>query len=439
MSGIPQSRRRTVTALAAAAMVGVALLSACGGDTSSNPSASATGSGTSGTALPSYAATLSTQLPQIMKDNAIPGAVVLIRTKDKGNWTATFGTQEIGKDIPMTTDMFFRIGSNTKTMTSTVILQLVEEGKLSLDDPISKYRPDVPNGANITIAQLAEMRSGLFSYTFDEAFNQTLDISPEKAWTPDELLAIAFSHPPNYPPGTTYDYSNTNIVLLGTVIEQLTGMSAHEAFATRIYEPLGLANTFLPRSLDSKLPDPHPQGYQFGTNVATINSYAVPAAELPAALDGTLSPLNYTNANPSWAWTAGGAISTVDDLATYVTALVDGGLLDEATQKQRLESIKPITADGPVTPGYGLGIVEFAPNVFGHDGQIPGYSSFMVRDAVAGNTVIIATNLSASPVAGENAAVVLGKAVLGELYGASSVPGDPAAAAPTTGSASPTS
>jgi D-alanyl-D-alanine carboxypeptidase len=367
-----------------------------------------------------------------MKQNAIPGAIVLIKSGDQGDWSAVYGTQEIGQEIPMSMDDHFRIGSNTKTMTVTVILQLVQEGKLSLDDPISKFRPDVPNGRKITIAQLAEMRSGLYSYTSSKAFNRTLDDDPQKVWTPDELLAIAFKKPPLFPPGSQYDYSNTNLVLLGTVIEELTGMTASEAFQQRIFEPLGLTQTSLPEADDAAIPDPHPQGYQFGTNVEDIDSYAVPPAQLPDALDGTLLPINNTDASPSWAWTAGGAISSADELATYVEAMVGGGLTDAEITKQRLDSIQPIAPGSPV--GYGLGLVEFAKNLYGHDGQIPGFSSFMAYDPVADNTIIIGLNLSASPVNGENAAVVIGKVVISELYGADAVPGgDPAGA----GSASP--
>jgi len=104
------------------------------------------------------------------------------------------------------------------------------EGKLKLDDPISMFRPDVPNGQNITIEELSEMRSGLFSYTFDRGFNETLDRNPTKAWTPNELLKIAFSHPNNFAPDAEYEYCNTNIALLGVVIQKLTGMSASAAF-----------------------------------------------------------------------------------------------------------------------------------------------------------------------------------------------------------------
>jgi D-alanyl-D-alanine carboxypeptidase len=380
--------------------------------------------------VPAYGAKLQTLIPEAMKANAIPGAVVLIKSPQQGNWSATFGTAELGKQVPMSLKDHFRIGSNTKTMTSTVILQLVEEGKLKLNDPIGKFVPGVPNGNRITIRELSEMRSGLFSYTFDPGFNATLDNNPKKGWTSAELLKIAFKHKPNFAPGKEYEYSNTNIVLLGVVIEKLTGMTASQAFEERIFKPLGMTHTELPVRTNWRLPEPHAQGYQFGTNVETIDSYAVPKAEQAAALDGSLKPLNETDANPSWGWTAGGGISTPADLATYVKALVGGGLLDKQMQKVRLNSIRPVVPGQKGGVGYGLGIAQFAPNIFGHDGQLPGFSSFMVYDAKTGDTVIISANLSASPVTGENAAVELGKVVLGTLYGNAIVPKGDAAAPP---------
>lgn len=382
---------------------------------------------------PAYATKLQKAIPGLMKANAIPGVVVLIKSPSRGNWSATFGTAAIGKKAPMSLGDHFRIGSNTKTMTSTIILQLVQEGKLELDDPISKFRPDVPNGDNITIAQLSEMRSGLYSYSFDPGFNATLDKDPEKAWTPDELLTIAFSHPPDFAPGAEYEYSNTNIVLLGLVIEQITGMSASKAFQRRIFGPLKMQHSSLPTKTVSKIPAPRPQGYQFGTNVATIDSYALPPAQVPAALAGRLKPINQTNANPSWAWTAGAAISTPRDLARYVKALVGGGLLDKRTQKLRLDSIQPTVAGQPDGVGYGLGLAQFAPGIIGHDGQIPGYSSFMVYNLETRDTIIIGSNLAASPVNGEGAAVLVAKTIIGTLYGAADVPkSNPAAVPPTS-------
>src|SRR5262249_55795136 len=124
---------------------------------------------------------------------------------------------------PPRADTHFRIASNTKTVTSAVIMQLAQENKLSLDDPVSNYVPGVPNGDNITIAQLLEMRSGLYNYTNAPEVSESLDHDPTKAWPPPEVLAIAFAHSPDFPPGTAYEYCNTNYALLGLVAEKLDG------------------------------------------------------------------------------------------------------------------------------------------------------------------------------------------------------------------------
>jgi D-alanyl-D-alanine carboxypeptidase len=417
---------------------GLFIAAGCGTSSDSGSSTTSPQSSASGGAQaePAYAATLRPMITQLMKDNVIPGAVVVVKSPKQGNWTETFGTRAIGTTEPMSVDDHFRIGSNTKTMTSTVILQLVQEGKLALDDPIAKYWPGVPDGDHITIAQLSEMRSGLYSYTSDRQFNATLDDDPNKVWTPEELLAIAFAHPVNFPPGEKFDYCNTNIILLGLVIEKITKMSAADNFEKRIFGPLGSRHTSLPAARDSSIPDPHPQGYAFGTNVSTIDTFALPPAEQAAAIAGTLKPNNATDASPSWAWTAGAAISTVDDMATYAKALVDGGLLDEKTQRIRMDSIQPIDPANPDVAGYGLGIVRFGVHLFGHDGQIPGFMTFMGHDPASDLTIIVATNLATVP-SGEGSALVLVKGMLPVFYGADALPGNPAAAA--TGATTPPS
>ncbi|MDJ0401054.1 serine hydrolase domain-containing protein [Rhodococcus rhodochrous] len=408
----------------AASLLTVAVLtaSACNSDTTepeSTPSPTSTEA-----AQPAYVAELQSTVEQLMRDNAIPGAVVQISSPDRGDWTGTFGTSTIDADDPISADDHFRIGSNTKTMTVTAVLQLVEEGRLSLDDPISKYVEGVPNGDTITIAQLAEMRSGLYSYSFDPEFNATLDREPEKAWTPEELLEIAFSYPVNFPPGEQFEYSNTNTVLLGLVVEELTGMPIAEAFDERIFVPLGLADTSFPANDDSSIPDPHPQGYMFGTNVSTIDTFALPEDEQAAAVAGTLKPNDVTDDNPSWTWTAGAAISTVDDMTTYVKALVGGGLLDEQMQQTRLDSVQSV---GGGTAGYGLGMAQFGP-LLGHDGQLPGFMTFMGHDPDTDLTIVIATNLSTVP-SGEGSALTLVKGILPIFYGSDyQAPSDPARA-----------
>lgn len=252
----------------------------------------------------------------------------------------------------------------------------------------------MPNGDNITIAQLLDMRSGLQSYTVLESFNQAMDDEPAKAWDPEELVGIGLGEPVSFAPGTGFKYSNTNTVLAGLIVEQVTGMRLEDVFAERIFDPLGMENTLLPAVTDGSIPEPHPQGYMFGTNVSTITleGTVLPEDEQAEAIAGTLLPTDYTDLNPSWGWAAGAAISTVGDLATYVEALVGGGLLSDDLQQQRLDSVVSVDPDSPQGAGYGLAMARFG-TFLGHDGSLPGFRSFMGHDPATGTTLIVATTL----------------------------------------------
>jgi D-alanyl-D-alanine carboxypeptidase len=178
----------------AALMLGSAIVAGCAGN------------GTSVEAGPAYGRVLPSKLVALFKDAAVPGAVVVVQSRELGNWSATFGTRRIGSGEPITIDDHFRIGSNTKTMTGTVVLQLAQDGKLRLEDPVSMYHSGVPNGDRITIEQLLSMRSGLSSYTAAPEWIRSVDDTPQRAWRPEELLAIAFVRKPNFAPARS---SNT--------------------------------------------------------------------------------------------------------------------------------------------------------------------------------------------------------------------------------------
>jgi D-alanyl-D-alanine carboxypeptidase len=368
---------------------------------------------TTNAADPPYAVELKATLATSIDQLKIPSAVVLVRSRSKGDWMTTFGTRTIAGNDPVTMGDHYRIGSNTKTMTGTVILQLVQEGKLRLDDSLSKFRSDVPNGQDISIAMLLEMRSGLYNYSADERFNARLDADPTYVWHPAELLGIAFAHPPAFSPGASFEYSNTNSVLLGLIIEQLTGRSLAEEFERRIFAPLELKHTAMPALDDAAVPVPHPRGYMFGTNVSTLTDPGVPPAQQAAASNGTLRPNDVTASNPSWAWAAGAAISTADDLARYVEALADGGLLSVEVQRVRLASIRPTGTD-PGSAGYGFHIAKFGPMI-GHDGQFPGFMTFMGRDPEQRNTVVVLTSIFNGPL-GQQPANELARTIIAALY-----------------------
>jgi D-alanyl-D-alanine carboxypeptidase len=330
----------------------------------------------------------------------IPGAVVEVRTP-QGNFTAAVGTTQRGAEVPPDGDTHFRIASITKTMTSAVIVLLAQEGKLQFSDPISKYVPNVPNGENITIAELLKMRSGLYGFTDDPEFAATLDADPTKVWTPQEVLAIGFRHPPLFPPGTAYDYSNTNYVLLGLVAEKVDGKPLAQVFQDRLYCPLGLTQTLFPASSDTSIPGPYSHGYMYGGSAYAMVDMPYPPDVQAAAEAGTLQPIDYTNQNPSYAMAAGGAISTANDLATWIRALVDGQVFNADLQRQWLDSPQPADPAEPAEPQYGYGIERqsIAPDVtlYYHFGELPGFNSFSGYDPGNKVTLVLWSNLTLSP------------------------------------------
>ena len=273
---------------------GLVVTAACGTSPSSSPTTSTTTARRTG-----VREELGPVLAELVESMQVPSAVVVVRSSKFGDATFRFGSRVLGGDDPPATSDHYRIGSITKTMTATVILQLVQEGKVSLDDPISKYRPDVPNGDNITIAQLLDMRSGLAGYTENPAFQRAVDEDPERIWSPDELLALAFSAPALFPPGTAWQYSNTNYILLGLVMEDVTGQTVPELFQERLFDPLGMDSTVMPALDDASMPAVYAHGYQFGTAEKTFGpDPALPADEQQAAADGELLPADWSEANP---------------------------------------------------------------------------------------------------------------------------------------------
>lgn len=365
-------------------------------------------------AAPAYVAALAPKLDAMVKDTLAPAAAVMIRSEELGSWSHAWGTRTLGGTDPAQVTDHVRIGSNTKTMTGTVVLQLVEEGRLDLQDPISKFRRGIPNGDRITIQHLLEMRSGIPTYSNTIAINDAIDNEPGRVWQPDELVALALELPMSFEPGTAYEYSNTNTVLLGMVIEQITKQPVQVAFQERIFDRLGMHDTVMPVRTSAAIPGPHPQGYMFGTNVETIETQVFPIAKQEAAKAGTWRPWDATNGNPSWGWTAGAAISTAGDLATYAKALGGGGLLGPTMQEKRMASVRPRDAAHPDDAQYGLGIAKMGP-MYGHTGELPGFNSFMGYDPVRKITLITWSSLGAAP-DGRAPAVELAKVVMGELY-----------------------
>lgn len=338
----------------------------------------------------------------VMSALAVPAVVVDVRMGDT-SWRKAFGVRALGADDPVTIEDYFRVGSTTKTMVGTIAWQLASEGVLALDDPVSKYRDDVPGGNAITLAQLLDMSSGLFSYNEVPAVARAMDATPERVWKPEELLRLAFSQPAYFAPGAGFRYSNTNTVLLGVILEQITGTPIRTLFADRVFGPLGLSHTSFPAAGDAALPTPSPRGYLYGTNESALISPVLTGDELTAVRAGTLRPTDVTELDPSWIWAAGGAVSTAADLTAYVRELVSGTrLLDAPALRRRLASAEPVDRGDPAALHYGSGLEAFGP-MLGHDGAIPGFQTFMGYDPVSDLSVIVLCTVRDGPEGGRPA------------------------------------
>ena len=299
-----------------------------------------------------------------------PGAVVAVRSP-KGTWVTAYGVADLTTNAAMTSDVYHRIGSVTKTFTTTVIMQLVAQKKLSLDDPISRYVPNVPHGSDITIRELANMTSGIANYTDDLEFMKLYLNDYSIIWTVDQRLATAYAMGPLSAPGTEFHYANTNTVLLGEVIEKVTGHRLADELQRRIFDPLHLTGTSYPVGT-AVLPTPHAHGY---TNLGIV--------------DGAISaeaPLRDSTAwNVSQAGASGEIVSRADDLLVYGRALGTGqGLLPRDVQITRLSSI-------PVPSGYGIGM-NCVQGWLGHNGQVPGYNTALYYDTRTDTTVVVEVN-----------------------------------------------
>lgn len=295
-----------------------------------------------------WAAELTEAISTLLPRTSIPGAIVGVWQEGQPEYVQAFGVQDTASSEPMTTDLYMRIGSNTKSFTTSAILQLVDQGLLGLDDSVSTYVTGVPNGDVLTIRQLGMMRSGLFDYTTVTVPQWPGD--PQRQWTAEELLAISFDQPVNFAPDARFDYDNTNTVLLGVVVEKITGQPIRDYIQEHILTPRGLAHTSFP--VGAEFPTPHPSGY-----------WRTPEGEI----------VDTSTWNTSWGDAAGQMISTVDDLHTWAQDLATGALLSPATQREREQFLPaPDEGEGVV---YGFGMSENN-GWRGHDGNVLGYVAY---------------------------------------------------------------
>ncbi|MFF1301702.1 serine hydrolase domain-containing protein [Streptomyces sp. NPDC058307] len=305
--------------------------------------------------------------------DGVPG-VTLTAKDGRSTWSTTAGVGNLRTHAPRSADDRYRVGSITKTFVSTVLLQLEAEGRLSLDDTVEKWLPGVVHGngndgGRITVRQLLNHTSGIFNYTADETFGRTYFLKDGffahryDTKTPQQLVAIAMAHQPDFAPGTSWNYSNTNFVLAGMVIQKVTGRTYGEEIRHRVIDPLHLTATSVP---GTRVTVPRPSSRAYGKLAETATGPTYDVTEL----------------NPSLASSAGEMISDSADLDRFYAALLKGRLLPP---EQLKEMSTTVAVPGHPEGGYGLGLMErelsCGVQVWGHDGGIHGSSSVAVTTA----------------------------------------------------------
>ncbi|KKZ70291.1 beta-lactamase [Streptomyces showdoensis] len=314
---------------------------------------------------PAIAAKLDSAIRGVMTEAQVPGVIVALSAPGKGEYIRSFGIADKATGRQMNPGLYMRIGSETKTFTVTALLELVDQGKVGLDDPIGKYVSGVPNGDRITLRELAGMRSGLYNYSMDEDFFKALTSDPQRPFTPQELLDYSFKHPVNFAPGAQFEYCNTNLILLGLVVEKISGVPLHDYIAQHVVRPAGLKHTLFPTG--AEFPNPHAHGYTNQTATGQVE--------------------DATDWNPSWGWAAGAMISDLQDMRTWAKVVATGTLLTAATQAQRLET----DSTGISDTGYGLGIFKVE-GWIGHNGSLPGYESLTIYLPEEQATLVVLLN-----------------------------------------------
>ncbi|MFI0821905.1 serine hydrolase domain-containing protein [Streptomyces sp. NPDC021098] len=370
----------TVVALVAAMAV---VLTGCTADAEAGTGARAdVGGGGRKTAAPQERGAVRTALRRLVTDGEAPGAAALIRDGGVTRFT-TAGVADTRSGRRIQRDDHFRAGSVTKTVIAALTLRLIGEGRLALSDTVERHLPGLVrghgnNGRKITLRQLLTHTSGLFDYTADPVLSRQLKATDGTdgrdsagAHSPASLIRAALAHRPDFPPGTKWRYSNTNYVLLGMIVERVTGRSYATEARRRVLDPLALRDTSFPGTRTT-LPAPHGNAYD--------------------SRGGAWRDV--TDLDPSSAGAAGEMISTLDDLSRLLRSLLRG----KAMPKSELRRMEDTSASGG---RYGMGLfpVELPCGraVWGHNGQVNGSYALAVATRDGRHSFVYRLNSAGPP------------------------------------------
>ncbi|MFE6049965.1 serine hydrolase domain-containing protein [Kitasatospora sp. NPDC056446] len=300
-------------------------------------------------------------LNALVKDDRMPAALASVKGRDGRTRTYTAGVSDLTTGAKPPVDGQIRAGSNTKTFTAVVVLQLVAEGKIALDTPVETYLPgllrgDGIDGHDITVRQLLQHTSGLPDYLDAPALSDETAVQ-FRYFEPRDLLDGALAQKAHFPSGSSWEYSNTNYLVAGLIIQKVTGRPVGEEVTKRVIDRIGLRHTSFPTPGDTTIHEAHPKAYHRSSPDAPL--------------------VDFTEMDPSIAWAAGAVVSTNTDLNSFFTALLGGRLLPPA-QLAQMRTTVPAEELGPGVR-YGLGLqsreLSCGGLAWGHGGTARGYRS----------------------------------------------------------------
>jgi D-alanyl-D-alanine carboxypeptidase len=321
------------------------------------------------------AASLQRLVDGLVRDGA-PGAIAVVRTT-AGVRRVQGGVARSRPRLPMAAMDRFRVASVTKSFVATIVLELVAEGKLRLDDTVERRLPGLlPDGRTITIRELLDHTSGLREYEQDAPFVRAVIAHPGRTWPPRKLVAIATAHGLLFPPGSNFYYANTNYIVLGLIAEAVTGTPLGRLLERRLFGPLGLEETSFPTG--TGMDGPYAHGY---IGFATL-------PRLHSLLDASVVESN------SVAWSAGGIVSTADDVTRFYEALLGGRLLP----LRLLTAMETPSARA----SYGLGLLVVQTRcgrAYGHEGVATGYRTVVYANRRGTRVALVMVNIDNTYVA----------------------------------------
>ncbi|MGO8871756.1 MAG: serine hydrolase domain-containing protein [Acidimicrobiales bacterium] len=303
-----------------------------------------------------------------------PGAITVVQSGNQVH-VVTAGVGDVTTGAAMTSTDTVRIASVSKAFSAAVALSLVSQGKLSLDDTIGQRLPTLPKAWwPVTVAQALQHTSGLPDYIKSPAFLETFKADPQQSLSPQQLLGFVSDEPLLFPPGSRYDYSDSDNIVVGLMVEAVTGLPYATALDQYVSAPLGLVQTSLPDTVSLTAP--------------YVHGYDVEAGKPPDDVSMLI--------NPELAWASGGMVSTPGELNVFMREYVQGGLFGQETHDKQFQFVPG--SSGPPGPGEnsaGLGIYRYETScgtVYGHTGNLPGYTLFAASTPNGSQSVVVAVN-----------------------------------------------